>query len=185
MGYGFRPVQMAGSAYNTGGFLEVPINMDNVTTDIFNGECVTFTANKGIDRLTDSVSNAETTAGVCVGARWETASGDVKWGQFYDGAAGNTEVYIFVVPVRDTIFRVQSDASWDANQLGDNCNTTGTSGSTTTGNSDLKADVGDSTNNPPLRVVGVIEDGRNELSTTDNPDILVRFLDGSIQDILG
>jgi len=129
------------------------------------------------------VSNAETTAGVFIGARWATAGGDQKWGQFYDGATGNTEAYAFVVPVRDVIFRVQSDAAWGAAQRGTTVNTTGTSGSTSTGNSDLQADVGTTTSNPPITVVGVIGDGENENSS--NPDILVRFVDGCIQDVLG
>ena len=183
MAYGLRPAQMAGSRYNTGGFVEVPINPDNVGTDIFNGECVTYTSAKGIDRLVDPLSSAETTAGVLVGARWVTAGGDQKWGQFYDGVAGNTEAYGFVVPVRGVIFKVQSDAPYDATQLGRTVNTVGTSGSTSTGNSDLQADVGVTSANPPITVVGIIKNGENEDSS--NPDLLVRFVDGSIQDVLG
>lgn len=183
MAYGFRPTQMAGSRYNTGGFVEVPINPDDVAVDIFNGGCVTFTSAKGIEKLDDPVDDAETTAGVLVGARWVTASGEQKWGQFYDGAAGNTEAYGFVVPVRGVIFKVQSDAVYDATQLGRTVNTVGTSGSTSTGNSDLQADVGVSSGNPPITVVGIIKNGENEDSS--NPNLLVRFVDSCIQDILG
>jgi hypothetical protein len=182
MGFGFRPTEKAGAGYNTGGFVEVPINADNVAVNIYNGECVTYTTAKGIDRLTNPVANASTTAGVLVGARWETATGEQKWGQFYDGAAGNTEMYAFVAPARDTIFRVQGNASYAAAQLGVDYDTTGTSGSTSTGNSDLQFTNGTVGTQPPCTLVGVLEDGSNENSTT--PVLLVRFVDGAIQDIL-
>ena len=182
MAFGFRPTETAGAGYQTGGFVEVPINADNVAVDIFNGECVTYTTAKGIDRLTDPVSNAATTAGVLVGARWITATGEQKWGQFYDGVAGNTQIFGFVAPVRDTIFRVQGNAAYAAAQRGVDFDTTGTSGSTTTGNSDLQFTNGTAGSNPPCTLVGILEDGVNENSTT--PVLLVRFVSGSIQDIL-
>ena len=182
MAFGFRPTETAGAGYQTGGFVEVPINADNVATDIFNGECVTYTTAKGIDRLTNPVSNAATTAGVLVGARWVDVTGSPRWGQMYDGAAGNTEIFGFVAPVRDTIFRVQGNAAYAAAQLGVDYDTTGTSGVTSTGNSDLQFTNGTVGTNPPGTLVGILSEGTNENSLT--PTLLVRFVSGAIQDIL-
>ena len=182
MAFGFRPTETSGAGYQTGGFVEVPINPDNVAVDIFNGECVTYTTAKGIDRLTNPVSNAATTAGVLVGARWVDSNSSPKWGQMYDGAAGNTEIFAFVAPVRDTIFRVQGSAAYAAAQVGVSYDTSGTSGSTTTGNSDLQFTNGTVGTHPPCTLVGILSDGVNDTSAT--PILLVRFVNGAIQDIL-
>jgi hypothetical protein len=182
MAYGFRPTQMAGSAYQTGGFVEVPIN--TVAVDIFNGGAVTYTAGSGIDVLALPAGNVLGTAGVLVGARWVTASGDQKWGQFYDGATGNTEAFAFVVPTRGVIFRVQGNIAYVAAQLGTNVQTTGgAGGSVTTGNSNLVVTNGAGAGNPAVTVVGILSDGENDSSAT--PDLLVRFVAGSIQEVLG
>jgi hypothetical protein len=183
MAYGFRPTQMAGSAYQTGGFVEVPINAANEAVDIFNGGVVTYTGGAGIDKLVDPVASSATTAGVLVGARWVTASGDQKWGQFYDGATGNTEAYAFVVPARGVIFRVKGNAAYTAAQAGTIMNTSGVAGSVTTGNSDLVVTNTAAGSSPSITIVGILSDGENDSSTT--PDILVRFLAASIQEVLG
>ena len=179
--YGLRPVNTAGAGYHTGGFVEYKIN--TLGTAIYNGGCVTFTTGGGIDALTDPVSNATTTAGVLVGARWTNADGEIKYGQYYDGVSTNTDAFAYVAPARGTIFKVQGTIAFVDAHRGVAYNTTGTSGDTSTGNSNLQITNGTAGSNPPLTVIDVVNDGIQSGSST--PDLLVRFVDGAIQDLLG
>jgi hypothetical protein len=181
MAYGLRPVNTAGAGYHTGGFIEYKIN--TLGTAIFNGGCVTMTATGGIDALTDPVSNATTTAGVLVGARWINAAGEIKYGQYYDGVGTNTDAFAFVALASDTIFKVQGTTAFVDGHRGVPYNTSGTSGSTITGNSDLACTNGTAGSNPPLVVIDVVDDGTQSGSST--PDLLVRFASGAIQNLIG
>lgn len=179
-GYGLRPVLNAGAGYQTAGFVEYKIN--TLGTAIYNGGCVTFTAAGGIDALTNPVANATTTAGVLVGARWTNAAGEFKWSQNYDGVGTNTDAVAFVATARNTIFKVQGTIAFVDAHRGVAYDTTGTAGSTTTGNSDLRITNGTVGTQPPLTVIDVVDDGTQVDSST--PDLLVRFVNGAIQDLL-
>jgi hypothetical protein len=170
----------AGAGYHTGGFVEYKIN--TVGTAIYNGGCVTMTAGGGIDVLTDSVSNATTTAGVLVGARWIDVNGSIKYSQYYDGVSTNTDYFAFIAPARGNIFKVQGTTDFADAQRGVPYNTSGTSGSTVTGNSDLACTNGTAGSNPPLVVIDVINDGVQSGSST--PDLVVRFATGAIQELI-
>lgn len=178
--YGLRPIKSAGAASQTGGFVEYKIN--TLGTAIFNGGCVTMTAGGGIDALTDPVSNATTTAGVLVGARWTNAAGEIKYGQYYDGVSTNTDAFAFIAPARGGIFKVQGTIAFVDAHRGVPYNTSGTSGSTTTGNSDLACTNGTTGSNPPLVVIDVVDDGVQSGSST--PDLVVRFATGAIQELI-
>ena len=156
MAYGLRPVNTAGAGYHTGGFLEYKIG--TLGTAIFNGGCVTMTAGAGINVLTDSVSNATTTAGVLVGARWINAAGEIKYSQYYDGVSTNTDAFAFVALASDTIFKVQGTIAFVDAHRGVPYNTSGV-------------------------IIDVVDDGTQSGSST--PDLLVRFASGAIQNLIG
>ncbi len=189
MAYGLRPVRMAGSAYNTGGFIELPIEDDLIGTAIYNGGPVAYTvaattAATGIGANDTPLDNADS-VGVLVGARWVNSAGEQKWGQYYDGASTNEtgSAYGFVVPAENTIFKIQGDAAWDRKYMGYKNLVTGTTGSAVTGNSSISLVLAAADGaNAGLVVVGVLENGDE---TTTTPDILVRFIDAAIQQQLG
>ena len=189
MAYGLRPVHMAGSAYNTGGFIELPIENDTLGTAIYNGGPVAYTvaattAATGIS-ANDTPLDNDDSIGVLVGARGVNAAGEQKWGQYYDGVSTNeaSSAFGFVVPAKDVIFKIQGSAAWDRKYTGYKNLVTGSTGSTVTGNSSISLTLAaaDGTN-AGLVVVGVLENG-NE--TTSTPAILVRFIDAAIQQQLG
>jgi len=180
---------MAGSGYNTGGFLELPIENDLRGTAIYNGGPVAYTVatttTAGGISANDTPLDNDLSVGVLVGARWVNSAGEQKWGQYYDGASTNEQnsMYGFVAPLRDTIFQIQGNVAWDEKFLGWENLVSGSTGSTVTGNSSISlalaaADGG----NACLIVVGVLENG-NETTTT--PDVLVRFAAAGIDEVMG
>ena len=185
MAYGFRPVQMSGSRYQTGGFVELPIEDDTLGTAIYNGGPVAYTiasttAATGISANVTPKDN-DLSIGILVGARWVNSSGEQKWGQYYDGASTNVagSAYGFVVPVDGVVFQVQGNAAWDRKYIGFECLVTGSGGSTSTGNSSLSLlQVTTDATNACILPVGVLENGNDTSST---PDVLVRFASAGIQ----
>jgi len=177
MAYGFRPIQMAGSRYNTGGFVKVPIEDDLIGTAIYNGGTVQYTI--AATTVASGISTNDTprdnalSVGVLVGAMWVNAAGEQKWGQHYDatGTAGNS--YAFIVPLDGVIFSIQGNLAWDRKFIGFECLVTGSTGSAITGNSSISLlQVTTDASNACIIPVGVLENG-NE--TTATPDVLVRF----------
>ena len=182
MAYGFRPVQMAGSRYQTGGFVKVPIEDDTIATAIYNGGTVQYTiastnAASGIS-ANDTPKDNALSVGVLVGATWENSAGEQKWGQYYDGTGTAGNSYAFIVPLDGVIFSIQGNAAWETKFTGFECLVTGSGGSTTTGNSNLSLlQVTSDATNACIIPVGVLENG-NETSST--PDVLVRFASAGI-----
>ena len=180
MAYGFKPVKMAGSRYDTGGFTEVPIENDTLGTPIYNGGTVLYTiANttiaSGISTNDSPRDAAGPSVGVLVGARWVNSAGEPKWGNYYDGASTNeaASAYAFVVPLDGVIFQIQGNLAWDTKYIGWECLTTGSGGVTATGNSSLSLlQVTADASAAAIVPLGVLENG-NE--TTSTPDVLVRF----------
>jgi len=113
MAYGFKPVKMAGSRYDTGGFTEVPIENDTLGTPIYNGGTVLYTiANTTIASgisTNDTPITSALSVGVLVGARWVNSAGEPKLGNYYDGASTNeaASAYALVVPLDGVIFQIQ------------------------------------------------------------------------------
>ena len=185
MAYGFRPVQMGGSGYNTGGFVKLPIEDDLVGTAIYNGGPVAYTvaaatADTGIS-ANDTPLDDDLSIGILVGATWVNADNEQKWGQYYDGNATNKtgKAFGFVAPLADTVFQVQGSAEWDRKYIGWECLVAGSGGVAATGNSSISLTLGTSDATKAVIVpIGVLENG-NE--TTSTPDVLVRFTAIGIQ----
>ena len=179
MAYGFRPVQMGGSKYNTGGFVKLPIEDALVGTPIYNGgplayTVATATADTGIS-ANDTPLDNDLSVGILVGATWVNADNEQKWGQYYDGNSGNKtgKAFAFVAPLENTIFQVQGSAAWDRKYIGWLNLVAGSTGSTATGNSNISLTLATANGgNACVIPIGVLENG-NETTTT--PDVLVRF----------
>jgi hypothetical protein len=185
MAYGFRPAQMGGAGYNTGGFVKLPIEDDLVGTAIYNGGPVAYTiasttAATGIS-ANDTPLDNDLSIGILVGATWVNADNEQKWGQYYDGNSTNKtgKAFGFVAPLENTVFQVQGSAAWDRKYVGWECLVSGSGGSTATGNSSISLTLGTSDGtNACIIPIGVLENG-NE--TTSTPDVLVRFAAAGIQ----
>jgi hypothetical protein len=191
MAYGFKPVQKAGAGYNTGGFIELPVDGDLYGTAIFNGDTVQYNPNTtaataGI-AVNDGPLQTNKSVGVLVGARWTSVDGSSKWGNNYDGASTNTEVYAFVCPLEETVFVIQGDVTWDDKYIGWlNIPADGAGGSTITGLSSKTIALATTNGTQaPCVIVGVVRDGKNETPAVTTPNVLVRFIDAAIdQDTL-
>jgi|TARA_R100001082_G_scaffold110858_1_gene92088 hypothetical protein len=183
MAYGFRPVQMAGSRYQTGGFVKVPIEDDLIATAIYNGGPVAYTiaattAATGLS-ANDTPLDDDLSCGILVGATWENSAGEQKWGNYYDATGVAGKSFAFIVPLDDVVFQIQGNAAWDRKYIGFECLTTGTTGSTITGNSNISLlQVTSDATKAVVIPIGVLENGNEDSST---PDVLVRFAAAGIQ----
>ena len=186
MAYGFRPVTVNGSAYQTGGFQEFPINPSEATR-ISNGDLCTLTDDYGVivnggvptPLIVTAGSGGNTlptfqALGVFVGCRYVDTNGTPTWNQYWPAAAG-TEAFAFVVTDPLAVYKIQSSAEWVETALGNTVNPTLTAGADSDGNS--RAVVGALTDvaNACLRIVGVVRDGSDITSTDATPDILVQW----------
>ncbi len=192
MAYGFRPANHGGYNYQTSGFEEFPIDAAS-SVKIFNGDIVQLTGDFGVIRNTNTqvpaplirvaadnvTAPADQALGIFVGCRYVTAAGTPTWAQYFPGSGDETKAYAQVVTDANAVFKIQGAIAWADTMMGIVLNPTiiadGTpGGDTTTGNSstniDLTADA-----NGCLRVIDVVRDGKNELSTNTTPDVLVRW----------
>tara|TARA_Y100000592_G_scaffold100768_1_gene182660 strand:- start:966 stop:1535 length:570 start_codon:yes stop_codon:yes gene_type:complete len=184
MAYGLRPVMRAGARSQNGGFVKVQIENDEKANAIYNGSPVFYTVSASANAYGLKKNEAPTdqaaalSCGVLVGATWENASGEQKWGNYYDGTGVNDKSFAFIAPADSYLFQVQGNASFADDQVGFKHLLSG-SGGTDTGVSNLVA-VNTAANGSDaiLINVGVVD---NENSTSSTPDILVRFAAAGIQ----
>ena len=183
MAYGFRPVTVNGSAYQTGGFLEFPINPAEATR-ISNGDLCTLTDDYGVVRLASapvpgklaatSVVPSNQALGIFVGCRYVDTNGTPTWSQFWPSAAG-TEAFAFVVTDPLAVYKIQSSAEWVETALGNTVNPTLTAGTGTDGNSRAVVAALTDVAEACLRIVGVVRNGSDITSSDATPDILVQW----------
>lgn len=81
-----------------------------------------------------------------------------------------------VVTDPNMTFTIQSDTAWDVNQRGLGAVLTIANGSDTTGLSGNNLVITTGADSAALRIIGVVEDGSNELSTTSNPHVIVKWM---------
>jgi len=178
--YGLKPVQLiGGQAFSGGTIREVPMTT-NSAVGVFSGDTVVLvggTALAGTVTPTTTVGATSTPVGVCVGVRYtDPVMKQTLYAQYLPANAitnGYTNVFIRVVDDPDCLFQVQADATTTyAAAVGRNTALTGFSaGSTTTGNSGVKASVAGlaATATLAVRVVDVIDSG------AAFPDLIVKF----------
>ena len=188
-GYGLRPVGFGAgglSGYNNGGFTEIPIS-STAAVDIYTGDFVEQVADGGVVRQANDATGetpattTKNTAGVCLGFRYINASGDIRWSQFYDQSASNTEAFAFVCTDPSQVYLIQSDGATTLADIGSNAPIDGfavNEGNSTTGLSGIQLDHSliNTTIGLGLRIIGIPDDGSNRGSST--PNVLVRVNTG-------
>ena len=165
--YGFKPVNEVGGLPYAGSTRSFVLNPAGYGTNIFNGSLVYVATTGYLQLVTADGSDGTTNAfpagttltgavGVFVGCSYVNAQGQTLFSQYYPANALNAVA--FVVDDPNTVFQVQADGSLTIAALGANvtlANAQSTStGSTTTGNSNVAISATTKTTTAPFRVIG-------------------------------
>ena len=165
--YGFKPVNEIGGLPYAGSTRSFALNPAGYGTNIFNGSLVYVATTGYLQLVTADGSDGTTNAfpagttltgavGVFVGCSYVNAQGQTIFSQYYPASALNAVA--FVVDDPNTVFQVQADGSLTIAALGANvtlANAQSTStGSTTTGNSNVAISATTKTTTAPFRVIG-------------------------------
>jgi hypothetical protein len=165
--YGFKPVNEIGGLPYAGSTRSFAINPAGYSTNIFNGSLVYVATTGYLQLVTADGSDGTTNAfpagttltgavGVFVGCSYVNAQGQTVFSQYYPASALNAVA--FVVDDPNTVFQAQANGSLTIADLGANvtlanAQTTST-GSTTTGNSNVALNATSKTTTAPFRVIG-------------------------------
>ena len=165
--YGFKPVNEIGGLPYAGSTRSFALDPAGYGTNIFNGSLVYVATTGYLQLVTADGSDGTTNAfpagttltgavGVFVGCSYVNAQGQTIFSQYYPASALNAVA--FVVDDPNTVFQVQADGSLTIAALGANvtlANAQSTStGSTTTGNSNVAISATTKTTTAPFRVIG-------------------------------
>jgi hypothetical protein len=165
--YGFKPVNEVGGLPYAGSTRSFALDPAGYGTNIFNGSLVYVATTGYLQLVTADGSDGTTNAfpagttltgavGVFVGCSYVNAQGQTLFSQYYPANALNAVA--FVVDDPNTVFQVQADGSLTIAALGANvtlANAQSTStGSTTTGNSNVAISATTKTTTAPFRVIG-------------------------------
>ena len=165
--YGFKPVNEIGGLPYAGSTRSFALDPAGYGTNIFNGSLVYVATTGYLQLVTADGSDGTTNAfpagttltgavGVFVGCSYVNAQGQTLFSQYYPANALNAVA--FVVDDPNTVFQVQADGSLTIAALGANvtlANAQSTStGSTTTGNSNVAISATTKTTTAPFRVIG-------------------------------
>tara|TARA_R100001198_G_scaffold69439_1_gene41999 strand:+ start:4820 stop:5389 length:570 start_codon:yes stop_codon:yes gene_type:complete len=176
MAYGMVPVNARSSGYSTGGFESFKIDDAAQTTNWWHGDLVQLDPDGLVTRKSSTATAAAPALGVAVGFKWVDGNGDQKWGQHYVGSASNSDAYCFVNTAFNQVYKIQSDTAWADTQRGLGAVITIANGDDTTGNSGNSLVITTGANDVALRIIGVIENGKNETSSVTTPDVLVQWM---------
>lgn len=152
------------------------INPSGYGTTIYQGDLVKFNGGY-IEQAGVSDANI---VGVFNGVHYQSSDGPV-WSNFYTASttasSGDIEVYIYDDP--NTLFTIQGDSATASTQaaVGQNADTVGTSGSTTTGLSSRELDVSTlaTTQGLQLKVVGVVDNENNGTIAGTHANLIVQI----------
>ena len=165
--YGFKPVNEVGGLPYAGSTRSFALDPAGYNTNIFNGSLVYVATTGYLQLVTADGSDGTTNAfpagttltgavGVFVGCSYVNAQGQTLFSQYYPANALNAVA--FVVDDPNTVFQVQANGSLTIAALGSNvtlanAQTTST-GSTTSGNSNVAISSTTKTTTAPFRVIG-------------------------------
>lgn len=165
--YGFKPVNEVGGLPYAGSTRSFALNPAGYGTNIFNGSLVYVASTGYLQLVTADGSDGTTNAfpagttltgavGVFVGCSYVNAQGQTIFSQYYPANALNAVA--FVVDDPNTVFQAQANGSLTIADLGSNitlANAQSTStGSTTTGNSNVALNATTKTTTAPFRIIG-------------------------------
>jgi hypothetical protein len=190
--YGLKPVNEIGGLPYAGSTRTFLIDPAGYATNIFNGSVVYLNSSGYINLATATGADGTTNAfpagttltgalGVFVGCEYTNAQGQRIWSQYYPASTTGV-VKVYVVDDPNTIFQVQANGTVAQSKLGENvffANAQSTStGSTTTGNSNVAVSATSQTTTAAFRIVGFVD--MQGFSTVGDAytDILVKFNPG-------
>jgi len=165
--YGFKPVNEIGGLPYAGSTRSFVINPAGYGTNIFNGSLVYVASTGYLQLVTADGSDGTTNAfpagttltgavGVFVGCSYVNAQGQTVFSQYYPASSLNAVAYVVDDP--NTVFQAQANGSLTIADLGSNitlANAQSTStGSTTTGNSNVALNATTKTTTAPFRIIG-------------------------------
>ena len=192
--YGFRAVNELGGLPYAGSTRSFPLDPAGYAVNIFNGSLVYVAASgylqlvtaTGADATTNyfptgSGSSATNTGaiGVFVGCSYVNAQGQTIFSQYYPANAVNA--IAFVIDDDRAVFAVQANNTVAASALGTNvflANIQSTStGSTTTGNSNIAVSASSTAATAAFRIVGFVNNAQSQPGDAYT-DLLVKFNPG-------
>lgn len=190
--YGFKPVNEVGGLPYAGSTRTFLIDPAGYAVNIFNGSLVYVNSSGYLNLVTASGADGTTNAfpagtaltgavGVFVGCQYTNAQGQVIFSQYYPASTTGV-VKAYVIDDPDTIFQVQANGSVAQAVLGENvtlanAQTTST-GSTTTGNSNIAVSATSKTTTAPFRVVGFVDMQGFSVVGDSYTDLLVKWNPG-------
>lgn len=190
MAYGLRPVGGLSGGYQSGGVSEYQL-VDGETDDIFTGDFIMWENNGHVARLGGNAGISPTTTddttitlGVATGFRYVTSSGEQRYTQWYEGAAGNTDAFVLVADDPQQLFMVEADgvgATTVQADIGQNVPAiafVSTLGNQSSGLSGMQIDssAAAATAAFGLRLIAIVQDGENEFrSGTQTSNVIVKI----------
>ena len=182
--YGLKPVNLIGGQPYAGSTRQIKI-ASGYATNIFNGSIVQIGTAGTVELMVSLGSAADPfdagTVGVFVGCSYTDPNTKQKlFSQYWPTGTVASDAVAYVVDDPDCVFQVQADGSMAQTTLGANVplaevQSTST-GSTTTGNSDIAVDASAyaSTSGISLRVVDFVSSTTSTVGDTYT-DVLVKF----------
>jgi hypothetical protein len=186
--WGLRPVSKVGQNSNStgvSGYSQYEIANGNSNV-IYQGSPVIPLATGYIDIVGAAAGGSVSLVGAFMGCKYvSSTTGKPVWSNYWpgSGADSNHPVEAFVADDPNQLFSIATDASWTSKATARagvfaNANfDSGTSGSTTTGMSSAKLDIGsiNTTNSLHLRVMGWEDDPLNSDFTAAGIPVIVRL----------
>jgi hypothetical protein len=190
--YGFKAVNEIGGLPYAGSTRTFLIDPAGYATNIFNGSLVYVNSSGYLNLVTADGSDGTTNAfpagttltgavGVFVGCSYYNAQGQLIFSQYYPASTTGV-VKAMVVDDPNVVFQVQADGAVAQAKLGENvtlANAQSTStGSTTTGNSNIAVSATSKTTTAPFRIVGFVDMQGFSVVGDAKTDILVKWNPG-------
>ena len=192
--YGFRAVNELGGLPYAGSTRSFPLDPAGYAVNIFNGSLVYVAASGYLQLVTATGADATTnyfptgsggsatntgSIGVFVGCSYVNAQGQTIYSQYYPANALNA--IAFVIDDDRAVFAVQANNTVAAAALGTNvflANIQSTStGSTTTGNSNIAVSASSTAATAAFRIVGFVNNAQSQVGDAYT-DLLVKFNPG-------
>ena len=190
--YGFKAVNEIGGLPYAGSTRTFLIDPAGYNTNIFNGSLVYVNSSGYLNLVTADGSDGTTNAfpagttltgavGVFVGCSYYNAQGQLIFSQYYPANTTGV-VKAMVVDDPNVVFQCQANGSVAQAKLGENvtlANAQSTStGSTTTGNSNVAVSATSKTSTAPFRIVGFVDMQGFSTVGDSYTDILVKWNPG-------
>ena len=187
--YGFRAVNELGGLPYAGSTRQFLIDPAGYNTNIFNGSIVRINTSGYLNIVTtngdDSTPFPAGTIGVFVGCSFVNAQGQTIYSQYYPAntaSVNGSAITAYVVDDDRAVFQVQANGSMAQTTLGNNvflANAQSTStGSTTTGNSNIAVSSSSQTGTAAFRIVGFANVPGFSTVGDAYTDLLVKFNPG-------